>query len=118
MRTLRTITVWLLMVVASGTTPLAASYAAISNDGSCGDVCKRCQCKQHSETGSFRAPCPCCQPPNGAAAITLLPPAVLPEDTPKLAPPPDATRDVGASAQPDLIDLSHLDPPPRPGLEF
>jgi hypothetical protein len=116
MGALRTIAVWLLMLVASGTIPVAALCVERASD--CGEMCARCWCRQRSSDHNVRARCPCCEPQDDAAVITLLPPAVIPASTPSLCPPPSrpAPGIVRSGAGP--VTPSIPDPPPRVRLLF
>jgi hypothetical protein len=116
MGALRTITVWLLMLVASGMIPVAATCAEGASD--CGEVCLRCECKRRPPGNTLRAPCACCQPPQGAQPVTLLPPAVLPPPAPSLCPPPKSPAVSAVTAHVGPFTHPAPDPPPRTRLLF
>jgi hypothetical protein len=116
MRALRTITVWLLMLVASGLIPVTATCA--EGASGCGDVCLRCECKRRPAVNTLRAPCACCQPAHGAQPVTLLPPAVLPPPAPSICPPPESLTLSAVTALAGPFTHAVPDPPPRARLLF
>lgn len=116
MKALRILTAWLLIVAGSGTGPVAATCAERATESRCTDMCKRCWCKRHSSTVSFRAVCPCCQPPHDVAPLTLLPPAVLPDHTPALTPPAEGAAGPAPAMQAASLAVSVPHPPPRTRL--
>ena len=116
MGALRTITAWLLMLVASGTIPVAATCADGASD--CGEICLRCECKRRPAVDTLRAPCACCQPPHGVQPVTLLPPAVLPPPTPPICPPPEGPAASAVTATVGPFAPAIPDPPPRIRLPF
>jgi hypothetical protein len=116
MRAFRLLTVWLMIVAGSGSGPVAALCVERASETRCTDFCTRCWCKRHSPGVSFRAPCPCCQPSQEVAPVTLLPRAVMPDKTPALAPPPSRAADGVAATRfrPFAHPVPH--PPPRTHL--
>lgn len=110
-RALRAMTVALLVVVASGTTPTFVT--CVEQTRGCGETCRRCWCKRRPPGQGLRPVCACCQPQPGTQASTLLKAAVLPEEL-AAGSPALVLETLGwstVSLHPIVPDVPH--PPPR-----
>lgn len=116
MRALRAMLIGLLVLTASGTAPAVATCALAQRARHCEGMCARCSCKRTVAGRHLRGPCPCCQPRHGLQAVTLLPPAVLPDPSPAIPPPPVRRTRARASDAATPVSPAVAEPPPKARL--